>query len=81
MKNPLTPSGIDLATFRFVAQCLNHCATARPPDVGKREQKSTLYQLNGILTVTNENTVKILVFYCFSVLRVLTNVYTILITN
>jgi hypothetical protein len=24
----LTPSGIDLATFWFVAQCLNHCTTA-----------------------------------------------------
>ena len=28
MKNPLTPAGIDPATFRFVAQHLNHCATA-----------------------------------------------------
>jgi len=27
MKNPMTP-----ATFRFVAQHLNHCATAVPPD-------------------------------------------------
>ena len=30
MKNPLTPSGIEPATFRFVAQHLNHCATAIP---------------------------------------------------
>ena len=30
MKNPLTPSGIEPATFRFVAQHLNHCATAVP---------------------------------------------------
>jgi len=29
-KIPLTPSGIELATFRFVAQHLNHCATAVP---------------------------------------------------
>ena len=28
MKNPLTPAGIESATFRFVAQHLNHCATA-----------------------------------------------------
>jgi len=30
MKNPLTPTGIEPATFRFVAQHLNHCATAVP---------------------------------------------------
>jgi len=27
MKNPLTPDGIEPATYRFVAQRLNHCAT------------------------------------------------------
>jgi len=31
MKSPLTPAGIDPVTFRFVAQHLNHCATAVPP--------------------------------------------------
>ena len=30
MKNPMTPAGIEPATFRFVAQHLNHCATAVP---------------------------------------------------
>jgi len=30
MKIPLTPAGIELATFRFVAQHLDHCATAVP---------------------------------------------------
>ena len=30
MKNPLTQAGVEPATFRFVAQHLNHCATAVP---------------------------------------------------
>ena len=30
MKNPMTPAGIEPATLRFVAQHLNHCATAGP---------------------------------------------------
>ena len=30
MKNPLIPAGIEPATFRFVAQHLNRCATAVP---------------------------------------------------
>jgi len=29
-KNPLTPAGIEPATFRFVAQHFNHCANAVP---------------------------------------------------
>jgi len=28
MKTPLTPAGIEPATYRFVAYLLNHCATA-----------------------------------------------------
>ena len=31
MKYPLTPAVIEPATFRFVAERLNHCATAVPP--------------------------------------------------
>jgi len=30
MKNPLTPAGIEPATFRFVVQCLNHRAAVVP---------------------------------------------------
>jgi len=35
MKDPLTPAGIEPAAFRFVAQHLNHCATAVPIYVGR----------------------------------------------
>jgi len=34
MKNPLTPAGIEPATFRFVAQHLGRCATAVPRGMG-----------------------------------------------
>ena len=33
IKNPLTPAGIEPGTFRFVAQHLNHCATAVPQKI------------------------------------------------
>ena len=33
MKNPLTPAAIEPATFRFLAQHLNHCATAGPQEM------------------------------------------------
>jgi len=30
MKNPMTPAGIEPATFRFLTQHLKHCATSVP---------------------------------------------------
>jgi len=46
-KNPLTLAGIEPATFRFVAQHLNHCATAVPED-----SKEVLECLASMLTLT-----------------------------
>jgi len=39
MKNALTPAGIEPATFRIVAQHLNHCATAIPPVIAYLDLK------------------------------------------
>jgi len=56
MKNPLTPDGIEPATSRFVAEHLNHCATAVPIDrvtgdiitVGKNllKERQDLYEIS-----------------------------------
>jgi hypothetical protein len=35
-KTPMTPSGIEPVTFRFVAQYLNHCATISGPRIINR---------------------------------------------
>jgi len=32
-RKPITPAGIEPATFRFVAQHLNHCAIAVPKEM------------------------------------------------
>jgi len=46
-KIPMTPSGIEPATFRFVVQRLNHCATAVPQTV-----LISLYSINWLVSVT-----------------------------
>ena len=46
-KNPLTLAGIEPATFRFVAQHLNHCATAVPPDIQIRVRPHAKQLANG----------------------------------
>jgi hypothetical protein len=44
----MTPSGINPVTFRLVAQCLSHCATACP---GKNHQQDVLFM--NCMTVRN----------------------------
>ena len=53
----MTPSGIESATFRFVAQHLNHCATAVPSSAYsavKYHLQLKYLQTNG-LTALNSN--------------------------
>jgi hypothetical protein len=38
MENSMTPSGIEIATFRFVAQYLKHRVTAVPQLLGRKMQ-------------------------------------------
>jgi hypothetical protein len=53
MKNSsVTPTGIHPATFRFLAQCLNHCATAFPRYVRKG---SWISIFNDFVSRTNGN--------------------------
>ena len=54
-KIPMTPTRIEPATFRFVAECLNHFATARPPlgryayERVRRKWLRLLFELNEII--------------------------------
>ena len=41
-KIPVTPSGIEPATCRFVEKCLNHYATARPKGCGSKGWNFTI---------------------------------------
>jgi len=60
MKNPVTPAGIEPATFRFVAQHLNHCVL---PLVGlchtivlqcKVQKKIRFYEIRNIFWLDDE---------------------------
>ena len=56
MKNSLTPAGIEPATFRFVAQHINHCATAVPTSVSTDVKVQTFIMGNDITYSTIVNT-------------------------
>jgi len=55
MKNPMTPAGIEPATFRFVAQHFNHCATAVPPKQRSLQviSVSVVCYLNGRVAISD----------------------------
>ena len=48
MKNPLTPAGIEPATFRFVAQHLNHFATTVPNQLGGVQDNAYVWGTEGL---------------------------------
>ena len=67
MKNPLTLAGIEPATFRFVAQHLNHCATAVPTrgektkinygmgTIGEKKKRTSKKNVDGSSTSSHDN--------------------------
>jgi len=60
MNNPLTPAGIEPATFLFLAQHLNHCATAIPNSSHNTTILSSVYNLSTQLHVSANAAVAII---------------------
>ena len=50
----MTPVGIEPATFRFVAQHLNHCATAVPDDKYYKQEKVSRCSLCQVYEETDD---------------------------
>jgi len=55
MKNPMTPTGIESATFRFVTQHLNYCGTAVLPTNKGIDKMKALQRKNITLFTRNQN--------------------------
>jgi len=55
-EKPLTPAGIEPATFRIVAQHLNHCATA-VPTVGMYLEIILTRSFVGLLDIDDDKSV------------------------
>ena len=54
-KFPMTPDGIEPATFRFVAQHLNHCATAVPQHTPLESINSKQLPKLGLIDLNHDN--------------------------
>jgi hypothetical protein len=75
MENPMTPSGIETATFRFVVQYLDHCATisgqAIDSDAPEANPVFRLHNMTDILclaytlAVSSHNALTIIIYYYF----------------
>ena len=52
-KNPLTPAGIESATFRFVVEHLNHCATAVRPTYSNHSDLYSSVSFDSVTTFSS----------------------------
>jgi len=63
MKTPLTLAGIEPAAFRFVAQHLNHCATAVPSSSSSSSSSSNYYLTYNIPIIASINGFILMIIY------------------